>query len=123
EGFYQIGDPMVPRRNVIHNEPLMQFLHQQLAPLIQELLAEPIKPSYAFLASYQAGAELRRHTDRPQCDWNASLLLDSHPEPAEPWPFWLEQAQGRAQIALRPGDLVFYSGLRNPHGRDTLPAG
>ena len=123
EGFYQIGDPMVPMRNVIHNEPLMQFLHQQLAPLIQELLGEPIKPSYAFLASYQPGAELRRHTDRPQCDWNASLLLDSQPEPAEPWPFWLEHAQGTAQIALRPGDLVLYSGLRNPHWRHALPPG
>lgn len=123
EGFFQRGDPMVPERDVIHNQPLMRYLHLQLTPFLQEVLGEPLKASYAFLASYKEGSVLRRHTDRPQCDWNLSLVLDMQPQGREPWPFYLDGPAGLARIELAIGDLVFYSGVRNPHWRDELPAG
>ncbi|HEY9840295.1 MAG: hypothetical protein ACAI44_18810 [Candidatus Sericytochromatia bacterium] len=123
EGFFQKGDPMVPERNGIHNEPLMRFLHLQITPFLQEILGEPIRASYAFLADYQPGAVLRKHTDRSQCDWNLSLVLDMQPQGSPPWPFYLENAAGTAKIELGVGDLVFYSGTRNPHWREQLPAG
>lgn len=123
EGFFQDGDAMVPERRIIHNESLMRFLHLQLTPFLQELVGEPLMASYALLADYGPGSILRRHTDRSQCDWNLSLVLDQGPDASEPWPLWIENASGPTPVALEIGDLVFYSGTRTPHWREQLPPG
>lgn len=109
-----------------HNEPLMQLLQRELLRVIAKLVPEPVLASYSLLAIYHNQADLPRHVDREQCEWNLSLVLDLEPEARGPdvWPIYLEMAPGDVRkVMLEIGDAVLYSGTRYPHWRDPLPAG
>ena len=87
--------------------------------------AEPVKPSYVYFASYQGGAELERHTDRPQCEFSITYCLDFTPEPvrATPWPILLDTPAGRVTVYQAIGDALLYRGCQVPHYRRRLQEG
>lgn len=120
-GYFETRSRQVPLRDIIHNHPLLQFIHQQLTPLLQGIVPERIQPSYSILSSYHGGAELKRHTDRQQCRWNVSLMLDAEPITAAAWPLVIEYKGEARPVSLGLGDLVLYSGTRTPHWRPVLP--
>ncbi|MEM9491884.1 MAG: hypothetical protein AAGC55_22250, partial [Myxococcota bacterium] len=92
---------------------------------VQRLVVAPIKPSYAFLSRYREGAVLHRHTDRDQCAWNLSVVLDQYPDPSrdQAWPIHFAIRGSVHTALLGSGDGVLYSGTQVPHWRDALPAG
>lgn len=123
--FPELGTPLVALRTGLHSEPTIASLHQGLAAVVSRIVGAPHKPSYSFLACYEAGAVLKRHIDRPQCVYNLSLVLDMSdttggPEP-EPWPFFLEKHQGPQKVSLNIGDGLLYQGDQAHHWRDALP--
>jgi hypothetical protein len=125
KGVIQHPDPQCPQRLVAHNEPVARFFHHQLTNIVSAVAGEPVKPSYVYLASYQPGAELRKHTDREQCEFSISFCLDFSPEPERetPWPLCLDTSQGKVALHQALGDGLFYRGTRVPHYRDVLGAG
>lgn len=125
EGYFQPDTNQVELRDLLKNDRLLSWLHHQLTALLNQLLPEPVKPSYNLIAIYRGGAELRPHTDRSQCAWNVSLALDMapEPEPAQSWPICFEQAGKRSEVRLEIGDLVLYRGTDTPHWRPPLPRG
>lgn len=125
EGYLMDGDPFVSHRFGMHNEPLCRFLHQQFYPVISEITQTPLKPSYCYFAMYHSGARLPRHTDREQCAWNVSLVLDTEPEQAREhaWPIYLELPHGVEEVRLEMGDAILYRGSRYPHWRNPLASG
>jgi hypothetical protein len=100
-------------------------VHEQLAPAVGDIVSAAIKPSYAYFVAYQSGSGLERHTDRPQCEYSVTLLIDSTPEPSEqsPWPIKLDASQGPVAIWQYLGEALLYQGRRLPHHRDRLPQG
>jgi len=74
EGYFQID-----RKSAFfkHNDELFRFLHRQTGYLFRHVTGEMIIPSYTYLSAYREDADLERHVDRPQCVWNASLLVDT----------------------------------------------
>jgi hypothetical protein len=78
-----------------------------------------------YLASYQPGADLERHTDRAQCDFSVTLCLDYSPEPrnATPWPLYLHKKSGKVTVFQAIGDALLYRGCQIPHSREALPEG
>jgi hypothetical protein len=92
---------------------------------VSDVAGEPLKPSYVYFVSYQNGAELPRHSDRPQCEFIVTLLVDYAPEPElqAPWPLHLHLADGVVTVFQAIGDGLFYRGRQIPHHRDHLPAG
>lgn len=123
QGYYRLGDHLVPERFYIHNEPLMRFLHWQLYACLRQLLPAPVQPSYTFLVKYPPGCQMARHTDREQCVWNMSLVLQRElPLGQPPWPIYLETRQGPVDVRLQPGDAVLYPGTEIPHWRPVLQA-
>ena len=118
----------IEQRYGLHSEMMATFLHVQLKSLVSHFAGKPVKPSFVYLASYRDGAELPRHTDRPQCEFSISLLVDYRPEPDGPcgWPLYLEHPKRpEAGIAadLAIGDGAFYRGREVFHYRHALPAG
>ncbi|MBT9545395.1 MAG: hypothetical protein IV090_08400 [Candidatus Sericytochromatia bacterium] len=109
-------------RQWLHNDLALRFVHHQLLPFIQTLVPEAIKPSYSF-ASYYQGPGVARHTDRPQCVWNISMMIDPQPESLENWPLCLEKPEGVVGIMLASGDAALYQGRRWPHWRPDLEPG
>jgi hypothetical protein len=124
-GAIQLGDGQSPRRYVAYNEPVAKFFHHQIAAMLSAVAGEPLKPSYVYFASYLSGAELKKHTDREQCEFSVTLCLDFSPEPEleTPWPIRLDTPGGTATVYQALGDALAYRGTRLPHDRDCLGDG
>ncbi len=124
-GAMNLGDRQSPRRYAAYNDPVARFFHQQIAGTLSAVAGEPVKPSYVYCASYLSGAELKRHTDREQCDFSVTLCLDFSPEPvlATPWPIRLDTSNGAVAVHQAIGDALGYRGTRLPHYRDVLGEG
>ena len=124
-GKIQLGDGQSPRRYVAYNEPVARFFHHHIAATLSAVAGEPLKPSYVYLASYLSGAELKKHTDREQCEFSVTLCLDFSPEPAlaTPWPIRLETPSGTVTVYQTLGDGLAYRGTRLAHYRERLGEG
>lgn len=126
EGYFQTDDQQVKQlRDGMYCELGTMLFQRQLTPLVAEIVAEPIKPSYAWVFRYKPGAMLKRHVDRPQCKWNISLCVDTEPETSsdQAWPFFVEVNGQAKKVMLGMGDAVLYSGTDVPHWRGPLSEG
>lgn len=121
-GEIYLGDQQSSRRYVAHNEPVAGFFHRQIAATLSAIAGEPLKPSYVYMASYLSGAELKKHTDREQCEFSVTLCLDFAPEPelATPWPIRLDTPSGTVTVYQAIGDGLAYRGTKLPHYRGVL---
>jgi hypothetical protein len=124
-GVIRLGDDQSARRYVAHNEGVARFFHYQVANAVAAIAGEAINPSYVYLASYLSGAELKKHTDREQCEFSVTLCLDFSPEPelATSWPIRLDTGKGDVAVYQALGDGLVYRGTKVPHYRGVLPEG
>jgi hypothetical protein len=124
-GAIRLGDGQSSRRYVAYNEPVARFFHQSLAATFSAVAGEPLKPSYVYMASYLSGAELKKHTDREQCEFSITFCLDFSPEPefGTPWPIQLDTGGGTVTVYQALGDGLAYRGTRLPHYRGVLGEG
>ena len=124
-GAIRLGDRQSSRRYVAYNDPVARFFHRDIAATLSEVSGKSLKPSYVYLASYLSGAELKKHTDREQCEFSVTLCLDFSPEPelATPWPIRLDTADGTVTVYQALGDGLAYRGTQLPHYRDPLGEG
>jgi hypothetical protein len=124
-GAIPLGDGQSPRRYVAYNEPVARFFHQNIATALSAVAGEALKPSYVYLASYLGGAELKKHTDREQCEFSVTFCLDFSPEPRleTPWPIRLDTPTGTVTVYQALGDGLAYRGTRLPHYRSRLGEG
>ena len=124
-GSIPLGDKQSPRRYVAYNEPVARFFHQDIVAVLSAVAGEALKPSYVYMASYLSGAELKKHTDREQCEFSITLCLDFSPEPIleTPWPIQLDTSAGAVTAYQALGDGFAYRGTRLPHYRNTLKQG
>ena len=124
EGHVASCDSQVPLRSARHNEPVMQYYHRQLREFFSCIVGQQVKPSYAYFASYRRGAVLKKHVDREQCKFTASVLIDyvAAPSDDQVWPLSLELPATGEQIDvhLTPGSAVLYRGCELPHYRHEL---
>ena len=124
-GALHLGDKQSHRRYVAYNETVARFFHRHIAAWVAVVAGCPVKPSYVYLASYLSGAELRKHTDRAQCEFSVTFCLDFSPEPVleTPWPIRLDTANGTVTVYQALGDGLVYRGTQIPHYRDCLGEG
>jgi hypothetical protein len=124
-GAIHLGDRQSARRYIAHNEPVAKFFHHQLTSTLSRIAGRALKPSYVYLANYLSGAELKKHTDREQCDYSITFCLDYSPEPtlATPWPICLQTPAGTVKVYQMLGDGLAYRGTQLPHFRAPLPGG
>jgi len=124
-GELRLGDQQSERRYVAHNESVARFFHHQLTATMSAVAGVRVKPSYVYVGAYQAGAILKKHTDRAQCEFSITFCLDYSPEPqrATPWPIHLETSTSTFTVFQAIGDALFYRGCELAHSRDALPAG
>jgi hypothetical protein len=124
-GAVRLGDRQSARRYIAYNEPVARFFHHQIAKTLSVITGEPVKPSYVYMASYLSGAELKKHTDREQCEFSITFCLDFSPEPKceTPWPIELDTVRGTVKVYQALGDGLAYRGTRLPHYRGILAEG
>jgi hypothetical protein len=124
-GAIRLGDEQSSRRYAAHNESVARFFHHQIANAVSAVVGEAVKPSYVYFGSYLSGAELKKHTDRRQCEFSVTLCLDFSPEPdlATSWPIRLDTPEGTVKVYQALGDGLVYRGPQVPHYRYVLPEG
>jgi hypothetical protein len=124
-GAIRLGDEQSSRRYVAHNESVARFFHHQIANAVSAIVGEAVKPSYVYFGSYLSGAELKKHTDRQQCEFSVTLCLDFSPEPelATSWPIRLDTSDGTVKVYQALGDGLVYRGTQLPHYRHVLAQG
>jgi hypothetical protein len=127
EGVLRYGDGQVERRHAVHNEVVARMFLTALTPIVCDVVGEPVKPSYAYFASYRDGAVLANHRDRAQCEFSISFLIDYVPTPdgPSPWPLWVRREPDEVGVPLHQnvGDGIFYKGCELYHSRPALPVG
>lgn len=124
-GSFSLGDGQVARRHFAHNEAVSCFIHCQLTHAVSDITRTLVKPSYSYLAAYESGSTLDRHTDREQCEFTITLCVDATPEPQVQvqWPIQLDVPEGALRMWQYLGDGLLFRGRQLPHYRDTLPEG
>ena len=75
QNVWALGDKQSNRYKA-HNEPMSRFLHYELLPLIEKITNKKLKPTYTYLSAYVKDADLPAHTDRPDCEYTVSFVVD-----------------------------------------------
>ena len=117
-----------------HNEPMSRFLHYEILPLIEKIVGKPMKPTYTYLSAYIKGSDLPPHTDRPDCEYTVSFVVDK-PEGCN-WNIYVHKPQQaekyKGRYDFRPsldeceavdceaGGLMMFQGTDHIHFREKL---
>lgn len=75
QNVWALGDKQSNRYKA-HNEPMSRFLHYEILPLIEKITNKKLKPTYTYLSAYVKDADLPAHTDRPDCEYTVSFVVD-----------------------------------------------
>lgn len=133
KGVWPLGDKQANRYKS-HNEPLSRFIHYEVLPLVELVTGKKLRPTYTYLSAYVKGADLPGHTDRPDCEYTVSFIIDK-PTNSE-WNIYLhtktqpEKYKGRypqnpphsecIAIDCDAGGLMIFQGTDRIHFREKL---
>ena len=119
-----------------NNDFLSRIIHFELLPLIEHMTQRRLKPTYSYLSCYVKGAVLPPHTDRAECEFSVSFIIDK-PEGAQ-WPIYVDpikqpvRLQTYPDFAINekidkcipmdcdPNGLILFSGTDHIHFREEL---
>ena len=127
--MFILGDRQSQRFKA-HNEPMSRFLHYEILPLIEKIVDKKLRPTYTYLSAYIEGSDLPTHTDRPDCEFTVSFLVNKDAD----WPIYLHKTKqpvknkGRYDINIdkndclelhcQKGGLLIFSGTDHIHFRE-----
>lgn len=132
-GVFPLGDRQSNRYKA-HNEPVSRFLHYEILPLVEKITNKKLSPTYTYLSAYVNGANLPAHTDRPDCQFTVSFIVNK--DNNKPWPIYLDKTKqeikhkGRYdftpdkcncfELDCKEGGLMIFSGTDHIHFREEL---
>ncbi len=88
--YFPLGDNQ-SNRYKSNNEAFSRFLHYEILPLVEVIVGKKMKPSYSYLSAYTKGADLPAHTDRPECEYTVSYIVDK-PDGVN-WPIYFHKTK------------------------------
>ncbi len=83
-----------------------------LKPIIEKEVGKELLPTYSYMRIYYKNSFLQKHTDRPSCEYSATICISVD---NIPWDIYFN---GNCVI-LYPGDMVIYKGMELEHWRET----
>jgi hypothetical protein len=116
-GRMNSGDAMVSSAFTAYAHPLSEHLLLDLQPLIEDSCEKKLFPTYSYVRLYTRGARLKKHVDRPACEYSVTINLASS---SAAWPVNISNGLVEQSISLQPGDALLYKGCECPHWRDVL---
>jgi prolyl 4-hydroxylase len=130
---WELGDRQSNRYKA-HNEAMSRFLHYEILPLIEKIVGRPMRPTYTYLSAYVNGAELPPHTDRADCEYTVSFIIDK-PEGIN-WNIYVHKVRQpvkfKGRYDIKPpieecegvdcdaGGLMLFQGTDHIHFREKL---
>ena len=135
EDKFTLGDRQ-SKRYKHYDEPVSRFLQYECLPLIEKIVKKKLRPTYTYLSSYVKGSDLPAHTDREDCQYTVSFLIDK-PEGVS-WPIYFHKKtqpikyKGRygftpdieecEAIDCEAGGLMMFCGQNHIHFREKTEA-
>ena len=121
-------------------------LHRWLRDNLRDVIDIELVETYSYTRTYDRGAYLKSHTDRPSCEISATICLDYKSDDNTPWKIWVQndrnyiddavhdqlslfeisqkpvigKRKGCVAVSLEVGDVLLYQGPNIPHWRDTF---
>lgn len=114
--LFTFGDPQSPNSFSYYGALFTESLLLLLKPVMETHLGVELSPTYSYMRIYYKDSILARHTDRPSCEYSATLCIQC--DPNSPWPISFHSNGVDASIVLNQGDLCIYKGDELPHWRD-----
>ena len=109
-------DPQCPKSMSIYNFRWFLELLINKIPFMDEIMEEPMFPTYSYARLYSHGEELIKHVDKPICEVSVSMHLGSD---GTEWPIYVTKPNKEiVGINLKPGQAIIYYGLEAAHWRD-----
>lgn len=99
-------------------DTLGESLLLHLQPVMEKVSGRELYPTNSVLRIYQNGGVLKKHTDRPTCEYSATLAIGYDAKYL--YPIWIEGKDGAVEIKLDKGDMLVYMGCAIPHWRETF---
>ena len=94
----------------------LEALTEMLLPKMEKVTGKKLAPTYSYTRIYYNGASMDKHTDRPSCEYSATLTLSIT---EKPWLIWVKDLTGDERpVNLLVGDMCVYKGQTVPHWRD-----
>lgn len=85
--LFVLGDNQSNRYKA-YNEIVSRILHYELVPMIERIVKHSVKPTYTYTSFYTKGADLPAHTDREDCEYTVSFIVN---KPAGlTWPIYFD---------------------------------
>ncbi len=114
--LFVFGDPQTPNSFSYYGSLFTESLLLLLKPIMEKHLGIELFPTYSYMRIYYKDADLARHTDRPSCEYSATLCIQC--DPNLPWPISFHSNGLDTSVVLNEGDLCIYKGDEIPHWRE-----
>jgi|TARA_A100000172_G_scaffold52099_1_gene32922 hypothetical protein len=107
-----------PSRFYYYADPLIELILEEKTKEIEEIVNLPLYPTYSFMRVYVDSDALRKHTDRPECEYSVTVHVA---KVGKDWPICIKDIHGNDnKIILDQGDALVYRGCDLLHWRDPM---
>jgi len=114
--LFPFGDPQSPNSFSYYGALFSESLLLLLKPVMEEQLGIELLPTYSYMRIYYKDSILEKHTDRPSCEYSATLCIQC--DPMNPWPIYFHSNGIDTSLILNAGDMCIYKGDELPHWRE-----
>lgn len=96
------------------------FCTESLLLVLQDRIEQEVNlkllPTYSYARIYYNQASMQPHTDRPSCEYSATICLEAD---TVAWPIHITGFDGVSKaVQLDPGDVLIYQGTKLTHWRE-----
>jgi hypothetical protein len=111
------ADPQVNKSFSWYSNNCFESLMLILQKDYENILNKKLFPCYSFARVMYEGAVMKKHKDRPSCQYSVSICIDEDLD--NPYPIFIEDYAGKTHsVHLKSGDALFYNGTELNHWRE-----
>lgn len=110
-----VNDDQCPMSDAVYGDSMMEQVLEKLTEPIGNIIQKKLLPTYTYARIYRPGEILKKHKDRPSCEYSATLTLGFDSKTI--WPIYFAQENKEIPIQLDVGELAIYSGCELVHWR------
>lgn len=115
---FPFGDSQCPTSFAKYGVLCYEALLLHLKSLIETQVGKELLPTYSYVRIYYKDSILKKHTDRPSCEYSATICISTDKQ-QEPWDIFFAGKNGMdVCVTLYPGDLIIYKGMELEHWRE-----
>ena len=128
----ELDSGQVPGTFVAYSTYIGDSILKMLQPVAESVIGEELYPCYTFFRLYNHMDRLKSHTDRPSCEFSATIPIFTD----KPWPLYMQEYdfekygteelswhksslnEKSINVILELGDICFYEGTKMNHWRE-----